>query len=167
MQQAHTLKQFKHKVVQSLWHECDALYARDPKGYIALQDSYQLNINLLLLAQWLDNLCIDHQYLNLNSVIWSELNNKVQAHDQDTLIPFRQHRRASKKTLSSGDYQHMLKKELQLERQTQQFILTLLEHILFQSQNIDALLSHSIESNLDNYLSVFKLHRRDCPVLNR
>ena len=165
MDKAHALKLFKHKIVPSLWHDCDALYARDPKSYIALQDTYQLNVNLLLLAQWLDNLHIDHQSLTLNTAIWSELNSKIQTHDQNTLIPFRQHRRASKSSLSKSQYQHMLKKELQLERQTQQFILTELDaslqdpnsiHIRFISTQNSQYTHRDHASNADTYLNLFR-----------
>ncbi|WP_299009671.1 DUF2390 domain-containing protein [uncultured Shewanella sp.] len=170
MDKAHTLKLFKDKIVQSLWHECDTLYARDPKGYIALQNTYQINVNLLLLAQWLDNLHINNQSLILNAHIWSELKNKVQTHDQDALIPFRQHRRASKSNVSRSQYQDMLKKELQLERQTQQYIFTEL-HILLQNTQYSQLHilpakanseahqlvanSASQDSNAGIYLSLF------------
>ncbi|WP_299492131.1 DUF2390 domain-containing protein [uncultured Shewanella sp.] len=139
MEKAHThsLNWLRSHLKPTLWAECDVLYARDPKGYITLQDTYQLNVNLLLLAQWLDNLHIEHQSLILNTAIWSELNSKVKAHDQNALIPYRQHRRASKSRLSASQYQHMLKKELLLERQTQQFILTELDVILQHADNKD------------------------------
>lgn len=148
----------------TLWDECDALYARDPMRYITLQDAHQLNVNLLLLAQWLDNTSIKGQTLLLDLATWSTLHDKVQAHDRHTLIPYRNKRRERKSGVSTSEYQHMLEKELLLERQTQQFILTEFDAILQDPNNIHiSIISpentqpahYAHTSNTDTYLSVF------------
>ncbi|MCL1126160.1 DUF2390 domain-containing protein [Shewanella surugensis] len=163
---------------RSLWSECDKFYAHDPKLYIQLQDRHQINVNLLLLSQWLDA-----HHFQLPPELWSQLHAAIQAHDEQVLIPYRQHRRACKKTVSQTVYQQMLTKELLLERKTQQYILqqmkpfplklapavlkkTRLKQAVKQKQTAVHVTKHQV-LNLNDYLSLFDLQATDYPTLMR
>ena len=98
-------------LAETLWQfSCD-YYAPRQRAFLALQDHYQLNINLLLLAIFLDR-----QNLALTTAQWQQLIAHIADSDAE-LQSMRQHRR----NLSRGseEYQQSLTTELQLEKQQQ------------------------------------------------
>ncbi|UJF21740.1 TIGR02444 family protein [Shewanella sp. OMA3-2] len=101
-----------------IWGQCEQRYLCDPQAYIALQDKYQVNVNLLLLAQYLDQ-----QSYQLSLKHWQQLANVIAPWEAEVLKPYRQLRRLAKAHLAIDEYQKMLKVELMLERKSQTMLL--------------------------------------------
>lgn len=137
----------------SLWRECDTLYMEHQAFCLQLQDEHQLNVNLLLLALWLDK----HRY-SLASEHWQALQQQTLAWEQKLLLPYRQLRRQSKTILEASEYQQMLDAELMLERKSQAIILNIL-----QSVSVVPLTNtgKEVHDNLCRYLALFNLDSRD------
>lgn len=134
----------------SLWQACDSYYHQHQALYLSLQDDYQINVNLLMLATWLDK----QDYL-LSQQDWMQLQDETHLWEERVLLPYRKLRKLSKNCLAIEEYQQMLNVELMLERKSQGLIL----HKLKQ-------LSHFGESsNLATYLGLFNLNRTDYPSL--
>ncbi|QFU24399.1 TIGR02444 family protein [Shewanella eurypsychrophilus] len=134
----------------SLWQACDSYYHQHQALYLSLQDDYQINVNLLMLATWLDK----QDYL-LSQQDWMQLQDETHLWEERVLLPYRKLRKLSKNSLAIEEYQQMLDVELMLERKSQGLIL----HKLKQ-------LSHFGESsNLATYLGLFNLNRTDYPSL--
>ncbi|WP_394203391.1 TIGR02444 family protein [Shewanella waksmanii] len=126
----------------SLWQTCDEYYQQLQPLALQLQDEHHLNVNLLLLAIWLDN---HHYPLSIES--WQRLDVEIDTWEQKMLQPYRKLRRLSKANLAADEYQQMLDVELMLERKAQALIL----HKLKQ------LADDGSQSNLETYLSLFEL----------
>ena len=126
----------------SLWQTCDRLYEKGQGLYLKLQDDYGLNVNLLLLAQWLD----EKRYY-LSDQDWQELAAQVEAWEQKVLKPYRRLRKLSKHNLEKAEYQQMLEVELMLERKSQAMIL----HQLRQRAN------EQLSPNLPRYLALYQI----------
>lgn len=134
----------------SLWQACDSYYHQHQDLYLSLQDDYQINVNLLMLATWLDK----QDYL-LSQQDWMQLQDETHLWEERVLLPYRKLRKLSKNCLAIEEYQQMQDVELMLERKSQGLIL----HKLKQ-------LSHFGESsNLGTYLGLFNLNRTDYPSL--
>ena len=101
-----------------IWQQCEQQYNFNPKAYIALQDDYQVNVNLLLLAQGLDQ----QGYL-LNLLQWQQLTEVIEQWETNVLTPYRQLRRIAKAHLAATEYQKMLDVELIMERKSQKMLL--------------------------------------------
>ena len=126
----------------SLWQDCDLLYAQHQAEYLKLQDEHGVNVNLALLATWLDN----HDYL-MPTQGWQHLITQIASFELNLLQPFRRLRKLSKGHLAPDEYQQMLTVELMLERKVQRLIL--------RSPSLLQLSSHT--DNLMRYLSLFEV----------
>ncbi|WP_028773256.1 DUF2390 domain-containing protein [Shewanella waksmanii] len=134
----------------SLWRDCDEYYAQLQPVVLQQQDEHHVNVNLLLLAIWLDN----HRYpLSFDS--WQRLDVEIDSWEQKMLKPYRKLRKLSKANLAPDEYQQMLDVELMLERKAQALIL----HKLKQ------LADDGSQSNLETYLSLFELSADTQPQL--
>lgn len=134
----------------SLWKDCDSYYHQHQALCLSLQDEYQVNVNLLLLAIWLDT----QDYL-LNLQDWTQLQDETYQWEDRVLLPYRKLRKLSKNCLAIEEYQQMLDVELMLERKSQALIL----HKLKQLSRFGN------SSNLEAYLGLFNLNRSDFPSL--
>ncbi|MFV7785913.1 TIGR02444 family protein [Shewanella marisflavi] len=126
----------------SLWQTCDRLYEKGQQLYLKLQDDYGLNVNLLLLAQWLDE---QHYYLSDQD--WQELADQVAAWEEKVLKPYRRLRKLSKHNLAKAEYQQMLEVELMLERKSQAMILLQLRQLANEQRS----------ANLPRYLALYQI----------
>ncbi|MGS0681571.1 TIGR02444 family protein [Shewanella sp. 125m-7] len=138
----------------SLWTDCDTLYLQHQNQCLALQDDHQLNVNLLLLAIWLDN-----KQHKLASSDWKVLQHSMFAWEERLLLPYRKLRRQAKAYLEQNEYQQLLSVELMLERKSQAMILKALESIQIQEDNT------TTGGNLSRYLALFSLDNNDYPSL--
>lgn len=102
-----------------LWQACDDIYHQHQACLLQLQNQYNLNVNLILLAVWLNQ---NNYYLT--QAQWRQLNSELHLAEKDLLLTFRQWRKASKPQVSDTEYQHILQLELMLERKSQALILT-------------------------------------------
>ena len=139
-----------------LWQQCEQQYQVDPKAYIALQDDYQVNVNLLLLAQRLDQ----QGYL-LNLPHWQQLTAVIEQWETKVLTPYRQLRRIAKAHLAASEYQKMLDVELIMERKSQKILLQQVN--LVQGEPMLANTNNSATNNTDHYLSLFGLNSTHLP----
>jgi uncharacterized protein (TIGR02444 family) len=134
-----------------IWRHCDQSYSINPKFYIHLQDSYQVNVNILLLAQYLDQ-----QGYILPQQQWEILTTVVAQWEANVLQPYRRLRRIAKTHLDPDEYQQMLDVELIMERKTQYMLLhklNLLDGKVVNSEAGDS----SEPGNTQHYLSLFGL----------
>ncbi|GIU06066.1 MULTISPECIES: TIGR02444 family protein [unclassified Shewanella] len=145
----------------NLWRDCDALYMEHQTLCLQLQDDHQLNVNLLLLALWLDK----HHYL-LPNPQWRQLQQDTRCWEEKLLLPYRQLRRQSKACLETDEYRQMLDLELMLERKSQAMILTALELMPLEGQTSTSTSTNlSSNHNLSHYLALFNLDSRNYPSL--
>lgn len=126
----------------SLWQDCDLLYAQQQAEYLKLQDEHGVNVNLALLATWLDS----HDYL-MPTQSWQHLTTQIASFELNLLQPYRRLRKLSKGHLAPDEYQQMLTVELMLERKVQKLILHT-PSLLQSSPHAD---------NLARYLSLFDM----------
>ncbi|QIR13640.1 TIGR02444 family protein [Shewanella aestuarii] len=138
----------KGKFCDKVWQECEQRYLSAPKGYIALQDSHQVNVNLLLLAQYLDQ-----QNYVLSAEQWQQMAQVIEQWEQTILKPFRGLRRLAKAHLTEDEYQKMLEVELIMERKSQKMLL---RHLNNMPANIP-LSTLSNTNNTQGYLGLFGL----------
>ncbi|MBB1437217.1 TIGR02444 family protein [Shewanella sp. SG41-4] len=145
----------------TIWHDCEQNYSKNPNFYISLQDSYQVNVNLLLLAQYLDQ-----QHYVLTQQQWELLTGVVEQWEANVLQPYRRLRRIAKAHLGSDEYQKMLDVELIMERKSQYMLLHKLNLLQGNTLDIDKLnitelnnteLDNNEPSNIQHYLSLFGL----------
>ncbi|QDE32516.1 TIGR02444 family protein [Shewanella polaris] len=132
----------------TIWRHCEQNYSVNPEFYIHLQDSYQVNINILLLAQYLDQ-----QHYVLTQQHWETLTSVVDKWEANVLQPYRRLRRITKVYLASDEYQNMLDVELIMERKSQNMLLQKLNLLDGETVNSD----DSGSSNIQHYLSLFGL----------
>lgn len=141
---------FLNKLDGLLWQDCDDIYLRHQQIFLGLQDDHQVNVNLLLLATWLDQ---QSHLLSLQQ--WQTLQQDTFKWESRVLLPYRKLRRLSKSCLAADEYQQMLDVELMLERKSQKLILHSLNQLAWQGES----------SNLASYLSLFNLSDKDYAVL--
>jgi len=135
----------------TIWRDCEQAYSLNAKAYIGLQDDYQININLLLLAQYLDQ-----QHYVLTQEQWEILSGVVEQWETQVLQPYRRLRRIAKAYLVTDEYQKMLDVELIMERKSQHMLLQKLNLLQGQPLNTDS--TDNIEpGNIQHYLSLFGL----------
>lgn len=113
---------------QQLWLDCDQTYASNPTGYISLQDNHKLNINLLLLAQYLDH----HQHY-ITPIQWQQLTLSIAEWQNNILDPYRRLRRMAKAHMTDSEYQKLLEVELIMERKAQRLLLAKLNTMTFSA----------------------------------
>lgn len=142
---------FNANFYHSLWQDCDAIYMQHQASLLALQDDHQLNVNLLLLAIWLDS---HHQLLASSD--WQQLQQSLLEWEQRLLLPYRRLRRLSKAALEQAEYQQMLDVELMLERKSQAKILAALKSMILDEVN-----PAKPDSNFSRYLALFNLNSQD------
>ncbi len=149
MSQPLNRQNFSH----TIWHNCEQSYSINPIFYINLQDSYHVNINILLLAQYLDEQC----YM-LTQQHWGTLTKVIEQWEASVLQPYRGLRRIAKAHLNSDEYQKMLEVELIMERKSQYMLLHKLN--LLDGKIIDADDGDNPEpTNTQHYLSLFGLDK--------
>ncbi|BDM65726.1 DUF2390 domain-containing protein [Shewanella sp. NFH-SH190041] len=136
---------------QRLWQTCEAQYARHKDLCLELQNKYQINVNLLLLAWYLDG-----QDSGLEPEQWQGLTDTIQSWEDRLLTPYRRLRQLGKPNMTEDEYQKMLDVELTLERKAQQMILRQLNQ-----QEI-----HHPSHNLRNYLALFNLDENSVAELS-
>jgi uncharacterized protein (TIGR02444 family) len=134
----------------SLWQDCDDIYLKHQQQCLRLQDEHQVNVNLLLLALWLDT----QEYL-LSATQWQTLQHDTFKWEARVLLPYRKLRRLSKSCLEKAEYQQMQDVELMLERKSQRLILRSLNTLVCQGDG----------SNLTGYLALFNLCSEHYPSL--
>ncbi|MGS0676061.1 TIGR02444 family protein [Shewanella sp. 0m-4] len=139
----------------SLWSDCDAIYEQHQSLCLQLQDAHQLNVNLLLLAIWLDK-----QQHTLALPHWERLQQTMFTWEQKLLLPFRKLRRLGKNQLESSEYQQMLSVELMLERKSQAMISNTLQAMPLESND-----TGQGANNVSDYLSIFNLKSAHYPSL--
>lgn len=137
---------FINRVDMSLWQSCDDIYFKHQPLCLLLQDEHQVNVNLLLLAIWLDT----QEYL-LSATQWQVLQQDTCKWEARVLSPYRKLRRLSKSCLIDTEYQQMLDVELMLERKSQKLIFHSLNQLACQGDS----------SNLSCYLGLFNLSSDD------
>lgn len=134
-----------------IWQWCDMSYGQNKALCLELQDSCQVNVNLLLLAQYLD-ITLDVAGPREYSVQqWQMLATAINEWDERFVSPYRRLRRLAKTNLTENEYQQMLDVELMMERKAQRTILN----------KINGLLPSGQSSNLVSYLSLFGLGDAD------
>ncbi|MGK0410666.1 MAG: hypothetical protein ACJASB_002846 [Shewanella psychromarinicola] len=143
-----------------IWRHCEQSYSINPQFYIHLQDSYHVNVNILLLAQYLDQ-----QHYVLTQQQWEILTLVVDQWETNVLQPYRRLRRIAKAYLNNDEYQKMLDVELVMERKSQYMLLHELN--LLQGQPLSTNTTDSTDStdstnstepgNIQHYLSLFGL----------
>ena len=141
---------FLNKLDGQLWQDCDDIYLTHQQMCLELQDKHQVNVNLLLLATWLDK---QSHFLSLQQ--WQTLQQDTFNWESRVLLPYRKLRRLSKSCLAADEYQQMLDVELMLERKSQKLILHSLNKLWWQGES----------RNLTSYLSLFNLSDKDYAVL--
>ncbi|EGM71486.1 DUF2390 domain-containing protein [Shewanella sp. HN-41] len=138
-----------------IWHWCDMSYGQNKALCLDLQDSCRVNVNLLLLAQYLD-ITLDVAGPREYSVEqWQRLVVAVNEWDEKFLTPYRRLRRLVKASLNEDEYQQMLNVELMIERKAQRTILKI----------INGLSPNGRQTNLVSYLSLFGLGEGDVKQL--
>lgn len=136
MQQAERFWQFSLQVYQ---HE------GVKQACLTLQDRYQLNVNLLLLCQFLQQ-----QQVYLDRTLVNQLNEAI-APSQQVLARMRQHRI----TLKHGprlEYQRALQGELNIEKQQQRVLIDRINSLSAGAQ---------VVSNLEQYLQMCGINEDD------
>lgn len=124
----------------SLWMECEALYPARKETCLALQDKHGVNVNLLLLALYLDKqTCIRYSQKQ-----WQQLLASIEGLEQ-LIKPYRELRQASKTIVEPDKYKKMLDVELMMERESQNLI----------SDQLKGMSGVSHQSNLRSFLGIF------------
>ncbi|MGX9461216.1 TIGR02444 family protein [Shewanella sp. A14] len=140
----------QHMFSHTIWHHCEQSYSVNPLFYIDLQDNYQVNVNILLLAEYLDQ-----QHYVLTQQQWEILTLVIEQWEDKVLQPYRRLRQMAKAHLADDEYQKMLDVELMMERKSQ--------NMLLQKLNLlNGEMSHSGTTDLANvqhYLSLFGLDK--------
>ncbi|WP_207234104.1 MULTISPECIES: TIGR02444 family protein [Shewanella] len=145
---------FDHPALdQQLWQHCEQAYLANPNRYISLQDNYHTNVNLILLAEYLDA-----QGYFIAKASWQSLAKAIARWEEFVLIPYRTLRRKAKAHTSEDEYQKMLEVELIMERKSQQIIRAQLVRTEGES--------NPQQSNIAAYLSLFGLDETIISTLN-
>lgn len=172
-----------------VWQWGDDCYAKNQALCLMLQDSYAVNVNLLLLALYLDSASTGtrtsartsadasgKQTSNklLSNKQWQTLITGVMDWDDNLIVPYRRLRRLAKDRLSQTEYQQMLAVELMLERKAQRSILQQVNALILEasqsfhnSQVIQDSQANptSSKTNLASYLSLFGMALSDIEAL--
>ncbi|MCH1929640.1 DUF2390 domain-containing protein [Shewanella sp. A25] len=168
-----------------VWQWGDDCYAKNQTLCLMLQDSYAVNVNLLLLALYLDNkrtgarTSADASSKQASSSLfsskqWQTLITGVMEWDDKLIIPYRRLRRLAKDRLNPAEYQQMLAVELMLERKAQRIILQQVNALIpeasqsfHNSQAIQDSQANptSSQTNLASYLSLFGMALSDIEAL--
>jgi uncharacterized protein (TIGR02444 family) len=138
-----------------IWHWCDMSYGQNKALCLELQDNCRVNVNLLLLAQYLDITLDVAGPREYGLEQWQILVAAVSEWDEKFLTPYRRLRRLAKASLNEGEYQQMLDVELMIERKVQRTILN----------TINGLAPEGNQGNLVSYLSLFGLGEADVKQL--
>ncbi|WP_249555036.1 DUF2390 domain-containing protein [Shewanella sp. 8A] len=139
-----------------IWHWCDMSYGQNKVLCLELQDNCQVNVNLLLLAQYLDLTSDVAGPREYSTEQWQQLVNAVWEWDEKFLPPYRRLRRLAKASLNAAEYQQMLDVELMMERKAQRTILHAINDLSPSGQ----------QTNLVSYLALFGLSAADVTALD-
>ena len=139
-----------------IWHWCDMSYGQNKVLCLELQDNCQVNVNLLLLAQYLDLTSDVAGPREYSTEQWQQLVNAVREWDEKFLTPYRRLRRLAKASLNAAEYQQMLDVELMMERKAQRTILHAVNDLSPSGQ----------QTNLVSYLALFGLSAADVIALD-
>ena len=137
-----------------VWQWCDMSYAQNQALCLELQNSFMVNVNLLLLAHYLDAKQAAAP-MQFTVEQWQSLAQTISEWNEKFLEPYRQLRKLAKSSLQQDEYQQMLDVELMMERKAQRTLLTKLNTLAPQGHH----------ANLVNYLSLFGLSEGDVRTL--
>ncbi|WP_165905107.1 TIGR02444 family protein [Parashewanella curva] len=129
------------------WPWCDQFYFKQQSVCLELQDTAGLNVNLLLLAQYLDSntgYCLSQQD-------FQTLIDNISAWERKIVIPYRKLRKLAKSMVDEAEYHKMLDLELTMERKTQRLITNTMRTIQGSGTG----------SNLANFLQIYSLSTSD------
>ncbi len=127
--------------LQTLWTECEALYPANKDLCLRLQDEHGVNVNLLLLALYLDH----HTTIQFSREQWRRLPERVENWERKIVKPYRQLRRLAGGMVEPGEYQQMLDVELMMERKSQRLI----------SHQLTEMVPQGDKANVNSYLRLF------------
>lgn len=105
---------------ETFWDYCLLVYPQWEKQLLAWQQSHELDVNLYLLAAWLDE-----EALYLEQATWLALLAESRRIQAQWLAPFRALRLALKAEVSQSHYDELKTQELRLEREAQRQFLAL------------------------------------------
>ncbi|WP_115717245.1 TIGR02444 family protein [Gallaecimonas mangrovi] len=105
---------------ETFWDYCLAVYPKWEKTLLGWQQSHHLDVNLYLLAAWLDE-----EALYLEQATWLALLSESRRMQAQWLTPYRQLRQQLKTALNTEQYQQLKEMELRLEREAQRQYLAL------------------------------------------
>jgi uncharacterized protein (TIGR02444 family) len=135
------------QLTAELWQWGDNCYGANKDLCLSLQDRHGVNINLLLLAHYLDR----QTHLDFDQTQWQQLCQTTQDWDRHLLGPYRRLRRLAKAHLTADEYQQMLDVELMLERKQQ-------AKLLHAVKGLTAIVTATDQgSNLETYLGLMGL----------
>ena len=137
-----------------LWQWCDMSYAQNQTLCLELQNSFFVNVNLLLFAHYLDT-AHDGATVQYSSEQWQQLTLSINDWDERFLTPYRRLRKLAKINLSELEYQQMLDVELMMERKAQRIILN----------TANTLMPEGNQANLVSYLGQFGIGEADIESL--
>lgn len=129
-------------ICPTIWHACEKRYTQEPREYLVMQEEHGVNVNLLLLAEELDQ-----QGLGITADQWQKLTTEIKDWEMNILTPYRRLRKLAKASFSEVEYQKMLDVELMMERKAQKLILL----------RLNKLKPQMLGDNLKHYLSIFRL----------
>ncbi|MCL2915957.1 TIGR02444 family protein [Shewanella corallii] len=127
---------------QRLWQLCDLHYAKHKDLCLQLQNQHGVNVNLLLLAWYLDG-----RQQGLSGEQWQQILQHLTEWESKLLQPYRRLRQLGKEQLPQAEYRKMLDVELSLERNGQKLVQKWLGQQSIQPH------SH----NLSHYLALYDL----------
>ncbi|RYV03383.1 TIGR02444 family protein [Shewanella sp. OPT22] len=127
--------------LETVWIECEALYPVNKDVCLELQDKYDININLLLLALYLDQ----RTTFRYQPTQWKAMLDIIHNWELNILKPYRELRRNAKTMIEQSEYQQMLNVELMMERKSQQALSKLLINLTPVDEG----------SNLSGYLNLY------------
>ncbi|MCL1089938.1 TIGR02444 family protein [Shewanella profunda] len=139
-----------------IWDWCYMSYGHNKALCLELQDSCQVNVNLLLLAQYLDMALDATGSRQYSTEQWQTLAAAVGEWDEKFLSPYRRLRRLAKASLNKDEYKQMLDVELMMERKAQRAI----------TRTLKGLTPNGLRTNLVSYLSLFGLGEADVKQLD-
>ncbi|MBM7070831.1 TIGR02444 family protein [Shewanella sp. 202IG2-18] len=127
--------------LETIWTECEALYPANKDVCLELQDKYDVNVNLLLLALYLDQ----RTTFRYQPTQWKVMLDIIHDWELNILKPYRELRRNAKTMIEQSEYQQMLNVELMMERKSQQTLSKLLINLTPVDEG----------SNLSGYLNLY------------
>ncbi|MCE2595394.1 TIGR02444 family protein [Motilimonas cestriensis] len=140
--------------MNDLWRQCEALYnANTQPTLLQLQNEFALNVNLLLLALFLDK-----KGLQLSAERWQRLSEQAERYERCILRPYRLARQQLKTQRTPQNYQQILAIELILERALQQQLWQ--AHLAEQRLAAQTTSHRSMPKNGQRYLAIRTINNK-------